>query len=239
MTQLGHFIFRYRTSISPLLLLLLLMPGPSIAADPFLAAVIGLLVALAGQTVRAATIGLDYIVRGGRNHRVYAETLVTEGLFRHARNPMYVGKFFMVAGAGLAANTWPAFVAISMVYAFLYHAVVLAEEEYLRSKFGSEFDEYCRTTPRWVPRLRGLGDTFAHSTFDWARVLKKEYSAPLGWILPIAAIGLYNMSRVVDPGYSSAKPAILILVAGLAVAFWLTAAWRKKSSRRLRRSPSL
>jgi protein-S-isoprenylcysteine O-methyltransferase Ste14 len=239
MTRLGHVIFRYRTTISPLLLLLLLLPGPSITADPFFAAVMGLVVAFAGQTVRAATIGLDYIVRGGRNHRVYAETLVTEGLFKHTRNPMYVGKFFMVAGAGLAANSWAALVAISAVYAFMYHAVVLAEEEYLRGKFGSAFDEYCKRTPRWLSRLGGVRETFADSKFDWTRVLTKEYSAPLGWTLPIAAIGLYNMSRLADSSYGLAKPAFLIFVAGLAVAFWLLAGWRKKSSARLRRSPSL
>jgi protein-S-isoprenylcysteine O-methyltransferase Ste14 len=238
MTRLGHFIFCYRTTLSPLLLLLLLLPGPSITADPFWAAVAGLVVALGGQVVRATTIGLKYIVRGGRNHRVYADTLVTEGLFDHTRNPMYVGKFFMVAGAGLAANSWPALLAICAVYAFMYHAVVLAEEEYLRNKFGSEFDGYCRRTPRWLPRLRGLRDTFARSKFDWVQVLTKEYSAPLGWTLPIVAIGLYNLSRVAEATRNLAKPAFLIGVLGLAFAFWLAAGWLKKSSGLLRRSPS-
>jgi protein-S-isoprenylcysteine O-methyltransferase Ste14 len=152
---------------------------------------------------------------------------------------MYSGKLFMVLGAGLAANSWPAFVAITVLYLFMYHSVVLAEEEYLRGKFGSAFDEYCSSTPRWLPRFRGLRETFRHSTFDWARVLAKEYSAPLGWTLPIVAIGLYNISRVGDPSYGFAKPGLLVFVAGLALAFWLAAGLRKKSSGRLRRSPSL
>jgi hypothetical protein len=32
--------------------------------------------------VRGATIGFEYIIRGGRNKRVYAEDLVTNGLYR-------------------------------------------------------------------------------------------------------------------------------------------------------------
>ena len=233
----GHFFFRYRTAISPFLLLLLFVPGPSVLAEPFAAAVIGLCVALCGQIVRATTIGLVYIVRGGRAHRVYADTLVTEGLFRHVRNPMYVGKFFMVLGAGLAANRWPALLAICAAYAFMYHAVVLAEEEYLRQKFGSAFDEYCRHTPRWLPRLDGLRETLARSKFDWVRVITKEYSAPLGWILPIVGIGLYNLRQ--GPATHSATTAtILIGILGVAVAFWLVAGWFKKTSPQLRRSPS-
>lgn len=237
MVRIGHFFFRYRTAISPFLLLLLLLPGKSVLADPFAAAVIGLIVAMCGQVVRATTIGFDYIVRGGRNRRVYADTLVTEGLFRHVRNPMYVGKFFMVLGAGFAANRWPALISICAAYAFMYHAVVLAEEEYLRQKFGPAFDQYCGRTPRWLPRLSGLPETLARSKFDWVRVIAKEYSAPLGWILPIVAIGLYNMGHGAA-AQSSTGPVFLIAILGVAVAFWLGAGWFKKAHPELRRSPS-
>src|SRR5262249_12210683 len=72
MVALGNFFFRFRTTISPFLLLLLLLPGSAIVADPFVAALVGLVIAALGQVVRGTTIGLEYIVRGGRNHRVYA-----------------------------------------------------------------------------------------------------------------------------------------------------------------------
>lgn len=193
MVALGNFFFRFRTTLSPFLPLLLLLPGPAILTDPFVAALLGLLVAAAGQVVRGTTIGLEYIVRGGRNHRVYADDLVTQGLFRHTRNPMYVGKFLMVLGAGIASNRWPSLLAITFAYSFMYQAVTLAEEAYLRNKFGTAFEQYCRDVPRWWPQLRGLGETFAKTRFNWTRVLVKEYSAPLGWTLPIVLIGIYNI----------------------------------------------
>jgi protein-S-isoprenylcysteine O-methyltransferase Ste14 len=232
MTKLGHVLFRFRTSLSPLLLLLLFLPGPRVLADPLLAAILGLAVAALGQTIRAATIGLQYIVRGGRGHRVYADDLVTGGLFAHVRNPLYVGKFFMAVGVGIATNSWSACVALCAAYGLMYHAVVLAEEEYLRGKFGAAFDDYCAHVPRWVPRLRGLRSTFAQARFDWARVLDKEYSAPLGWILPITVIALYNLRGGSELG--GGQTLLLALLAGTIV-FWLGAGWVKKS-RRARRA---
>ena len=224
MVALGNFLFHYRTTLSPLLPLLLLLPGPPVLPDPFIAALIGLVVAFLGQIVRATTIGFRYIVRGGRNHRVYADDLVTDGLFRHTRNPMYVGKFLMILGAGIGSNRWPALLAIVAAYTLMYYAITIAEEAYLRGKFGAAFDAYCADVPRWWPRLRGLRTTLAGSRFHWPRVLMKEYSAPLGWTLPIVLIGVYNLR---DSGRATAV-AVLWAVLVAAFAFWLGVGALKK-----------
>jgi protein-S-isoprenylcysteine O-methyltransferase Ste14 len=228
MVALGNFFFHYRTRLSPFLPLLLLLPGPAVLADPFVAALLGLFVASAGQVVRGATIGLEYIVRGGRNHRVYADALVTDGLFRHTRNPMYVGKFFMVLGAGIASNRWPALLAITTAYAFMYQAVTLAEEAYLRQKFGASFDEFCRNVPRWWPRVFGLRETFASAPFNWPRVLAKEYSAPLGWTLPIVLIGLYNIHSTTGFAARPLAVAALWSALGIAALLWAVAGLLKR-----------
>lgn len=234
MVALGNFFFHYRTSLSPFLPLLLLLPGPAVSPNPLMAALLGLAVASAGQVVRGTTIGLEYIVRGGRNHRVYADSLVTEGLFRHMRNPMYVGKFFMVLGAGIASNRWPALLAITGAYAFMYHAITLAEETYLREKFGAAFDDYCRVVPRWWPRLRGIKETLARTRFNWTRVLVKEYSAPLGWTLPIVLIAIYNVGG--GAGFTAQPMATAVLTSAFcaAVALWVIVGLLKKT-----RSPLL
>ena len=235
MVSLGNFLFHYRTSLSPFLPLLLLLRGPAVLSDPFFAALLGLLVAGTGQVVRATTIGLEYIVRGGRNHRVYAEALVTEGLFRHTRNPMYVGKFFMVLGAGIASNRWPSLLSITAAYALMYQAITLAEEAYLRGKFGAAFDEYCREVPRWWPRFSGLAQTFARTRFNWSRVLTKGYSEPLGWTLPVVFIGLYNIHTTTGLAQRSTAVATLGVVLAAALTLWLALGLMKKTrSRTLR-----
>ena len=229
MVALGHFLFRFRTTLSPFLPLLLLLPGPVVLPDPFVAALIGFAVALLGQIVRGTTIGLEYIVRGGRNHRVYADTLVTEGLFRHTRNPMYMGKFLMVLGAGIASNRWPALLAFTAAYSLMYQAVTLAEEDYLRGKFGAAFDDYCRRVPRWWPRLTGLRETFAMTRFNWARVLVKEYSAPLGWTLPIVLIGIWNIHRTTGLAPRPLAVNVLWTLLAAMALLWLTLGALKKT----------
>ena len=61
---------------------------------------VGLMLAALGESIRCLTIGLDdHIVRGGRHGRVYANRLVTEGMFAHTRNPTYVGNLFSPWGS--------------------------------------------------------------------------------------------------------------------------------------------
>jgi len=234
MVALGNFFFRFRTTISPFLLVLLLLPGRAVFDDPLIAALIGLAIAAVGQVIRATTIGFEYIVRGGRNHRVYADGLVTKGLFQHTRNPMYVGKFLMVLGVGFASNRWPSLLAITLAYSFMYQCVTLAEEAYLRKKFGPAFDEYCRRVPRWLPRLSGLGETLSGSEFRWRRVLVKGYSEPLGWTLPIVAIGLYNLHKLGPLDEQPGATGVLLGALGIAVLLAAVMGWLKKS-----RSPVL
>ena len=234
MVALGNYFFHYRTTLSPILPLLLLLPGPILLQDPFAAAWLGLIVALAGQAVRATTIGLEYIVRGGRNRWVFANDLVTEGLFRHTRNPMYLGKFFMVLGAGIASNRWPSLLAITTGYALMYQAITLAEEAYLREKFGAAFARYCRAVPRWWPVLYGLADTLERTRFNWARVLAKEYSAPLGWTLPIVLIALYNIHTTTGLAQRPEAVATLWQLLATVTMFWLFVGFLKKA-----RSPVL
>ena len=54
---------------------------------------LGVFVSFLGLGVRAATIGFEYVVRGGRNRQVYADHLVQGGIYAHTRNPMYLGQF--------------------------------------------------------------------------------------------------------------------------------------------------
>src|SRR5262245_45204749 len=102
--QIGHFLFRYRNAMFPLVAAPLLLPGPEPFDETLVAALCGFVVAAIGQLIRTMTIGFRYIVRGGRGGRVYADDLVTDGIYAHIRNPMYVGNVLIVLGVAIAAN---------------------------------------------------------------------------------------------------------------------------------------
>src|SRR5690606_2454227 len=125
--------------------------------------------------------GLAYIIRGGREGKVYAEKLVTSGIFRHCRNPLYVGNILMLLGVGVLSNSLLYVVVVMPFFLLIYHSIVLAEENFLRGKFGQGFDQYCSSANRWVPSLRGISDTFSSMQFKWKRWILKEYNTQYIW----------------------------------------------------------
>jgi protein-S-isoprenylcysteine O-methyltransferase Ste14 len=180
----GRFFFRTRNAVFPLVLILLVaFDRPRLAFGSWTGKAwldaAGVFVALAGQALRALTIGLAYIRRGGLDGKVYADRLVQEGLFAHCRNPLYVGNFLGLVGYILVFHGRLLYAVGLPFFAFAYLAIVLNEEQFLRDKFGAEFDSYRRRVPRFVPRLRGLGATLEGARFDWARVIRKEYGTTM------------------------------------------------------------
>ena len=82
--------------------------------------------------------------------------LVVVGLYRHVRNPMYLG--FATGWIGLwvvfgHANV-AAILAVAAVALGVQLFVLFYEEPTLHGKFGAEYEEYCRNVRRWWPRLR-------------------------------------------------------------------------------------
>ena len=193
LTTAGNFLFRYRNSLFPIACVLLFLPGPDPFPDALQAAAVGAVIAALGQIVRAATIGLKYVIRGGRGRRVYAEDLVTDGIYSHTRNPMYLGNLLIMIGVAIASNSWVTIAVAVPLGLFMYASIVAAEEDYLQQRFGAAFSAYCRDVPRWWPRLTGLGATLSSMQFRWRRVIVKEYGTPFGWISVLVLIALYNV----------------------------------------------
>lgn len=231
MVALGNIFYRTRLYVFPLACLLVFLPGPRVLENDLAAALVGFLVALTGQVVRAGTIGLVYIIRGGKNRQVYAKDLVTEGVFAHSRNPMYVGNLLILSGMAITSNCWTTVLVAIPVTAFIYRAIVAAEENYLRGKFGPAFDAYCRNVPRFLPKLSGIGETFATLQFRWRRVLVKEYGTPVAWVLVWCGIVAYNLWRHGGLALHAGAVRPLQAMAIAAVLAWVAVRFLKKSGR--------
>jgi len=182
MVKLGNIIFHNRNGIFPLFYLVLFIPSPEIFANPVTAMLIGFSVTLLGQLVRVVTIGLVYIIRGGKDRRVYAEDLVTTGIFSHCRNPLYVGNILILVGLGIASNSIIFNCLATPLFLFFWQAIVLAEENYLLNKFGQQYDDYCSRVNRWLPNLKGIGNSISSMDFKWKRVIIREYTATYIWM---------------------------------------------------------
>jgi protein-S-isoprenylcysteine O-methyltransferase Ste14 len=243
LVRYGNFLFRTRDAAFPVVLLALFAltrphwPRGSERADNLLD-LLGVLVALAGQALRVATVGYAYIIRGGKDRKVYAEELVTRGLFRHGRNPLYVGNLLILAGLLLVWNSPVAYVVGGAFFLVGYMAIVAAEEAFLRNKFGAQYDAYCASVPRWGLRLRGLRASVADMTFNWRRVVVKEYGSAAYWVAGILLLQLAD-SLAYQPW--SARPAYHAALVGavpVVALLWAVARWLKKSRRLTEHGPA-
>jgi len=214
---LGRFFFRYRNAVIPVVFfsLFALSKPRYFWADrqlDYLADSLGLGLAALGQGIRVAVIGLVYIKRGGKKKRVYADHLVQDGIFSHCRNPLYVGNILTALGLIVIHNGIMVYVVGVPFVWLVYWSIVAAEEQYLREKFGEEYDAYCRRVPRFGFRLRGLRQTFSQHRFDWVKVVNKEYGTPFTWIT--TALALLVWERVANSG-ALPDPRQLSVLAGI------------------------
>ncbi len=229
MIKIGNFLFHYRNALVPLVYALLLVKSPPIFADYRLALGIGLAVALLGQVLRAVTIGLEYIIRGGRNRMVYATKLVQGGIFAHCRNPLYVGNYLILLGVGIASNS-VLFVSCALpFFAFAYWAIIAAEENYLRGKFGQEFEDYCSRVNRLTLKFSGLLQTISGMRFNWRRLVSAEYGSTFIWVAAVILVTLKNLWSTSRYETSGGVVLVLWILFGLATLAYGVARFLKKS----------
>jgi protein-S-isoprenylcysteine O-methyltransferase Ste14 len=229
MIRIGNFLFHYRNGLFVAPYLLIFLRGHAVFANYRLAALAGCGVAFAGQCLRAATIGLDYIRRGGKNRQVYADRLVQGGLFAHCRNPLYVGNFMILAGVGIASNSI-LFLGLGIpFFAFAYWAIIAAEENYLRNKFGKEFDDYCSRVNRLIPDFSGIKQTLAGMRFNWRQLITKEYGSAYLWVAAVILVTLKN--AWLEGEYQAGRPLVwsLWILLGLATLAYGVARFLKKN----------
>ncbi|TXL69188.1 isoprenylcysteine carboxylmethyltransferase family protein [Vineibacter terrae] len=142
----------------PLLFLAALLPGlaldhllplPVLGVDLVRWVVAGALIA-AGLALAAAGIrnfsGAGTPVPTNQPTRA----LVTTGVHRWTRNPIYLGMFLLYGGIGVAAQSpWTLILTLPLAITIRY-GVVAREEKYLERRFGDTYRSYKARVRRWV-----------------------------------------------------------------------------------------
>lgn len=235
MISIGNFFYKYRNVLFIVLYLLLFIPSPMLFNERIFGErfylfpiIIGLAVTVTGQLIRGATIGLVYIIRGGKDGKVYADDLVTRGIFNHCRNPLYVGNILMLLGVGILANSLIYVAIVIPFFLLIYQAIVLAEENFLRGKFREQYDDYARRVNRWIPNFEGISKTFADMRFNWKRWLLKEYNTQFVWLSGIMLILLLTYPQLTN--YDEYERNVWIVAGVIAIAgYYFTIRYLKKS----------
>ena len=131
---LEHLLFPWELVSPSLLLVLRVLAGAFALAAAWL-----LLSALGGFR------------RKGNDPRPWREdtAFVEDGIYRHTRNPMYLGMALAYIALTLAFNSlWP-LLTLGPVLFVIRHYVIGREEAYLAQRFGQTYADYCQRVGRW------------------------------------------------------------------------------------------
>ena len=77
------------------------------------------------------------------------DKVITKGLYRFTRNPMYIGLILIQIGLGIATSSW-LYLLLTAVLMILLHANSSAEERYCLHRYGEAYQEYMNRIPRWI-----------------------------------------------------------------------------------------
>lgn len=103
-------------------------------------------------SIALAGIGFRSLKNRGRPEGDFEDTtrLITDGIYRYIRHPMYASLVFFAAGAFLKAPSW---VGALLVAANLLGVEFTAriEERHNLDRFGEEYSQYCRLTKKFIP----------------------------------------------------------------------------------------
>ena len=166
--RVGAVLFRNRSWLPvPFVLVALLSPGHATAINW----IVGAILICTGEWIRLAGVAAAGTVTRRRSRNV--QRLVTYGIFRWVRNPLYVGNFFIWMGFVVVSGVlWFLPVAI-LLFGVEYTFIVSYEEGVLESIFGQEYLDYKKSTPRWIPRPPRQPERGPH---DWGEAWRSEIS---------------------------------------------------------------
>src|ERR1041385_319305 len=142
-----------------------------------------LMVSLLGLAIRVYTVGHTPRNTSGRNtdEGQVAEVLNTSGSYSMVRHPLYLGNFFMWLGPAMMTGQFWFIVAFCFFFWIYYERIMFAEEQFLRNKFQSQYLDWAKEVPVFIPRFKNFVKPSV--PFSWKKVIKKEKNGLLAVFL--------------------------------------------------------
>ncbi len=79
-----------------------------------------------------------------------ASVLVTDGIYRYTRNPMYLSLLLLLLGYAIDLWYWPALLGPTAYVVYITRFQILPEERVLEDKFGADYLAYKQRVRRWI-----------------------------------------------------------------------------------------
>jgi protein-S-isoprenylcysteine O-methyltransferase Ste14 len=136
-----------------------------------------LAISLLGEMIRIITVGFAAKNTSGRNTAAgqIADELNKTGVYSIVRHPLYVGNFFLWLGPVLFLRSAWFTVVFCLVYWLYYERIMFAEEQFLRRKFGNEYDIWSEKVSAFIPFTFNF--IKPKLPFSLRNVLSREYNS--------------------------------------------------------------
>ncbi|KAB8139933.1 isoprenylcysteine carboxylmethyltransferase family protein [Chloroflexia bacterium SDU3-3] len=119
------------------------VPHRSLVALPI--ALAGAAIGLLGvRTFRRAATTVDPL------HPDKAATVVRQGIYRHTRNPMYLGLALALLAWAVFFGNALALLVLPLFILYMTRFQIVPEERALAAKFGEDYRAYTREVRRWI-----------------------------------------------------------------------------------------
>jgi protein-S-isoprenylcysteine O-methyltransferase Ste14 len=79
-----------------------------------------------------------------------ASSLVTTGIFRISRNPMYLGMLLLIISLWIKTGAVLGFILVAGFIAYLNYFQILPEERAMKGLFSGKYKTYCQQVRRWL-----------------------------------------------------------------------------------------
>ena len=111
---------------------------------------LAVLLLVVGAGLMAAAIGLFRST--GQDPKPWESTpeIISTGIYRYTRNPMYVSMGCLLAGFGVALGNGWVVLLVPVIWIVIYAIAIRHEEAYLEGKFGSVYLDYKNSVRRWL-----------------------------------------------------------------------------------------
>lgn len=168
-------------------------------------AFVAVLLDLSRPTPRLVAIGAAFATTGeairiwAAGHLTKSVRLVTSGPYAHTQNPLYLGRLLILTGLAIAARMdgYLNLIALAAGYAvfFFYYIPrkLRVEGGRLARLHGAAFEEYHRSVPILLPRLRPYPG--GRETWSFGRMVRNQEPLVVGGIVLVLAVLVWKASH--------------------------------------------
>jgi len=135
-------------SLIAMVILHFIFPGMTIIPQPWNLA--GIISVALGVAINLIADGKFHEVKTTVKPFEQSSELVTSGVFRISRNPMYLGFIFILAGIAILLGSLSPYLIVVLFGLAMEKVFIEAEEKMLEAKFGSQWTKYKTSVRRWL-----------------------------------------------------------------------------------------